>query len=167
MTSPGMSTYGSPVTSWRISSIGNSGARSSGPTGWPVPGCSGGGGGAGRSGMMLYQALGIWDSSRMNLVRSDTGAPPLGSTKRVTQAPYACPGQRQQYAREMPVVPELGPAVHAALDAGRPVVALESTIISHGLPRPENLTAAISFEIQLNEAGVTAATIALIDGVHK
>lgn len=67
----------------------------------------------------------------------------------------------------MSVVPELGPAVHAALDAGRPVVALESTIISHGLPRPDNLTAAISFEIQLNEAGVTAATIALIDGVPK
>jgi pseudouridylate synthase len=67
----------------------------------------------------------------------------------------------------MSVVPELSPAVRTALDVGRPVVALESTIISHGLPRPANLTAAISFEAQLNETGVTAATIALIDGVPK
>src|SRR5271166_5173357 len=47
-----------------MSSIGNSGARSSGPTGWSVPGCSGGGGGAGR--------WGISDSSRVILVRSAT-----------------------------------------------------------------------------------------------
>ena len=65
----------------------------------------------------------------------------------------------------MPDVPELSPAVHAALAAGRPVVALESTIISHGLPRPANLTAARSFEQLLTEAGVTPATIAVIDGV--
>ena len=51
--------YRSVETSCRIRSIGNSGARSSGPTGWWVPGCSGGGGGAGRSGMMLYQLVGI------------------------------------------------------------------------------------------------------------
>lgn len=67
----------------------------------------------------------------------------------------------------MSVVPELAAAVRAALNDGRPVVALESTIISHGLPRPANLTAAISFEALLNETGVTAATIALIDGVPK
>jgi pseudouridine-5'-phosphate glycosidase len=47
------------------------------------------------------------------------------------------------------------------------VVALESTIISHGLPRPGNLDAAREFEAILAEAGVTAATIALIDGVAK
>jgi len=64
-------------------------------------------------------------------------------------------------------VPELSPAVRAALEAGRPVVALESTIISHGLPRPANLQAAQSFEALLNETGVTPATIALIDGVPK
>ena len=67
----------------------------------------------------------------------------------------------------MPDVPELSPAVRAALSAGRPVVALESTIISHGLPRPANLTAARSFEQLLTEAGVTAATIAVIDGVPR
>src|ERR1700757_672180 len=60
-----------------MSSIGNSGARSSGPTGWPVPGCSGGGGGAGRSGMMLYHWRGISDSSSVILVRSVTTASDL------------------------------------------------------------------------------------------
>jgi pseudouridine-5'-phosphate glycosidase len=64
-------------------------------------------------------------------------------------------------------VPKLSPAVRAALEAGRPVVALESTIISHGLPRPGNLAAARSFEGLLIEAGVTPATIAVIDGVPR
>src|SRR5262249_58149753 len=45
-----------------ISAVGKSGARSSGPTGWRVPGCNGGGGGAGRSGTMLYHCCGISDS---------------------------------------------------------------------------------------------------------
>ena len=64
-------------------------------------------------------------------------------------------------------MPEVSPRVRAALDAGRPVVALESTIISHGLPRPGNLEAARSFEELLAGAGVTAATIAVVDGVPK
>jgi pseudouridine-5'-phosphate glycosidase len=67
----------------------------------------------------------------------------------------------------MSVLPELSPPVKDALAAGRPVVALESTIISHGLPRPENLAAARSFETLLTEAGVTPATIAVVDGVPK
>ena len=62
---------------------------------------------------------------------------------------------------------EVSPEVSEALAAGAPVVALESTIISHGLPRPGNLDAARQFEAILAEAGVTAATIALIDGVAK
>jgi pseudouridine-5'-phosphate glycosidase len=67
----------------------------------------------------------------------------------------------------MAVLPGLSPAVSEALAAGRPVVALESTIISHGLPRPDNLEAARSFEALLAEAGVTPATIAVVDGVPK
>ncbi|MGH3267684.1 MAG: pseudouridine-5'-phosphate glycosidase, partial [Trebonia sp.] len=67
----------------------------------------------------------------------------------------------------MPDVPELSPAVRAALAAGRPVVALESTIISHGLPKPANLAAARSFEEMLTAAGVTPATIAVINGAAK
>lgn len=55
--------------------------------------------------------------------------------------------------------------VSAALERGAPVVALESTIISHGLPRPRNLAAAEEFETILRERGVTPATIAVLDGV--
>lgn len=57
--------------------------------------------------------------------------------------------------------------VAAALDEGRPVVALESTIISHGLPRPRNHEAAREFERMLREAGVVPATIAVLDGVPQ
>ena len=67
----------------------------------------------------------------------------------------------------MSSVPELSPAVRAALEAGRPVVALESTIISHGLPRPANLEAARSFEEMLTQSGVTPATIAVVDGIAR
>ena len=62
---------------------------------------------------------------------------------------------------------EVSPEVSEALAAGAPVVALESTIISHGLPRPGNLAAAREFEAILASQGVTPATIALIDGVPK
>jgi pseudouridylate synthase len=62
---------------------------------------------------------------------------------------------------------EVSPRVSAALAAGAPVVALESTIISHGLPRPGNHAAARRFEEILEDQNVTPATIALIDGVPK
>lgn len=61
----------------------------------------------------------------------------------------------------------LSPDVADAIAAGRPVVALESTIISHGLPRPRNLEAARDFEQILRDRGVTPATIAVLDGVLK
>ena len=47
----------------------------------------------------------------------------------------------------------------------RPIVALESTIISHGLPRPRNFEVAVEVEAIVRETGATPATIALIDGV--
>ena len=57
--------------------------------------------------------------------------------------------------------------VAAALAEKKPVVALESTIISHGLPRPRNLEVALAVESIVRDAGATPATIALIDGkVH-
>jgi len=62
---------------------------------------------------------------------------------------------------------EVSAQVGAALAAGGPVVALESTIISHGLPRPGNLAAAGRFEAILSGQNVTPATVALIDGVPK
>jgi pseudouridine-5'-phosphate glycosidase len=55
--------------------------------------------------------------------------------------------------------------VAEALSDHRPVVALESTIISHGLPRPRNLEAAKEFEQLLLDAGVAPATVAVLDGV--
>ena len=61
----------------------------------------------------------------------------------------------------------VSPEVADALAANRPVVALESTIISHGLPRPRNHAAAIEFETILRDAGVTPATIAILDGVPQ
>jgi pseudouridine-5'-phosphate glycosidase len=61
----------------------------------------------------------------------------------------------------------VSPQVADALAAGLPVVALESTIISHGLPQPENLEAARRFEQLLVEADVVPATIAVLDGELK
>ncbi len=54
--------------------------------------------------------------------------------------------------------------VAAAIDRGRPVVALESTIISHGLPRPRNLEIARRLEAIIRDHGATPATIAVMDG---
>jgi len=62
---------------------------------------------------------------------------------------------------------QLSEEVREALNSGKPVVALESTIISHGLPRPQNLEAAKEFEEILRSAGVTPATIAILDGVPQ
>ncbi|WP_309616461.1 pseudouridine-5'-phosphate glycosidase [Salinibacterium sp.] len=59
----------------------------------------------------------------------------------------------------------LSTEVADAIAQRRPVVALESTIISHGLPRPRNHEAAREFESILRDAGVTPATIAVLDGV--
>ena len=55
--------------------------------------------------------------------------------------------------------------VREALNQGRPIVALESTIISHGLPRPRNLEVAREVEEIVRNNGAIPATIALIDGV--
>jgi pseudouridine-5'-phosphate glycosidase len=57
------------------------------------------------------------------------------------------------------------PEVAAALASGKPIVALESTIISHGLPRPSNLTVAREVEEIVRSRGAVPATIALLDGV--
>jgi pseudouridine-5'-phosphate glycosidase len=62
---------------------------------------------------------------------------------------------------------QIAPEVAAALAAGRPVVALESTIISHGMPYPENLQMAKKVEGIIREEGAVPATIALMDGKVK
>ncbi len=56
------------------------------------------------------------------------------------------------------------PEISEALAAGRPIVALESTIISHGLPRPDNLRVAREIEAAVRSGGAVPATIAMIGG---
>jgi pseudouridylate synthase len=59
------------------------------------------------------------------------------------------------------------PTVAAALEAGRPVVALESTLISHGLPKPDNLRIATEIEEVVRTNGAVPATIAILDGIVR
>ncbi|WP_171176415.1 pseudouridine-5'-phosphate glycosidase [Ruegeria sp. HKCCD8929] len=54
--------------------------------------------------------------------------------------------------------------VRAARDAGQPIVALESTIITHGMPHPQNVEVAAQVEQDIRDAGATPATIAVIEG---
>jgi pseudouridine-5'-phosphate glycosidase len=58
----------------------------------------------------------------------------------------------------------LSPPIARALKLSSPVVALESTVITHGLPHPQNLQLARDMEAEVRKAGATPATIALIDG---
>lgn len=60
---------------------------------------------------------------------------------------------------------QIHPEVADALESGRPVVALESTIISHGLPRPDNLRVAREIEESVRSGGAVPATIAVVHGV--
>ena len=59
---------------------------------------------------------------------------------------------------------QISPAVQKALDEGRPVIALESTIISHGMPYPQNVETALLCERTARENGAEPATIAVIGG---
>ncbi|MCP5281970.1 MAG: pseudouridine-5'-phosphate glycosidase [Rhodoferax sp.] len=62
---------------------------------------------------------------------------------------------------------DIHPDVAQALDAGAPVVALESTIISHGMPYPDNVKTALRVEDEVRAHGAVPATIAIIDGRLK
>lgn len=59
----------------------------------------------------------------------------------------------------------LSPEVSAALEDGQPVVALESTVISHGLPYPQNLAVAQALEDEVRQAGAVPATVGVVAGV--
>ena len=58
----------------------------------------------------------------------------------------------------------LSPRVAEALKEGRPVIALESTIISHGMPYPQNVETALLCEKTARECGAEPATVAIIGG---
>ena len=62
---------------------------------------------------------------------------------------------------------DISPEVKAALDSGKPVVALESTIISHGMPYPKNVETALLVEQTIRDNGAVPATIAVIGGRLK
>ena len=62
---------------------------------------------------------------------------------------------------------DYAPEVWAALEQKRPVVALESTIITHGMPWPDNLSMAQSVEQIIRDNGAVPATIAVLDGHIK
>ena len=62
---------------------------------------------------------------------------------------------------------DIAPEVKEALAAGKPVVALESTIISHGMPYPQNVETALNVERIIRENGAVPATIAIIGGKLK
>lgn len=59
---------------------------------------------------------------------------------------------------------DMAPEVQDALQSNLPVVALESTIITHGMPYPTNLTTALSVETQVRSTGAIPATIAILKG---
>ena len=71
-----------------------------------------------------------------------------------------------RYAPAMTVADRLSPSaeVRSALAAGRPMVALESTLISHGLPYPQNIAVARASEAAVRESGAVPATVAIRDG---
>ena len=62
---------------------------------------------------------------------------------------------------------DVNPAVAQALAEGKPVVALESTIISHGMPYPQNVETALKVEEIIRQNGAVPATIAILGGRLK
>ena len=89
----------------------------------------------------------------------------------LTQASIAESAAREavEAVVKKPVNPylDIAPEVAEALSAGKPVVALESTIISHGMPYPQNVETALNVEKLIRENGAVPATIAIIGGRLK
>src|SRR5580704_8512476 len=77
--------------------------------------------------------------------------------------PVLCPATSRRALRRRLTV-RIHPEVAEALAEHRPVVALESTIISHGLPRPENLRVAREIEGAVRAEGAVPATVAIVAG---
>ena len=69
------------------------------------------------------------------------------------------------FMKDLPHFVKISKRVSKALTLGLPVVALESTVITHGLPYPENINLARDMEKEIEQIGVTPATIAVLDGV--
>jgi pseudouridine-5'-phosphate glycosidase len=76
-------------------------------------------------------------------------------------------GLRTPEVRAMNDLLDLHPEVAAALGRGAPVVALESTIVAHGMPWPQNVETALAVEAEVRAHGAVPATIAIVDGRLK
>ncbi|MFF3210374.1 pseudouridine-5'-phosphate glycosidase [Streptomyces sp. NPDC002886] len=83
-------------------------------------------------------------------------------SQHTASAPAASPSAGAPLTAAIPVLSE---EVREALDRGRPVVALESTILAHGLPRPRNLAVGLELEELVRAEGAVPATVAVVDGV--
>jgi pseudouridine-5'-phosphate glycosidase len=77
-----------------------------------------------------------------------------------TSSIHTGPGDHAASATRLSIKPEVAEALHT----GRPVVALESTLITHGLPYPDNLATARAIEAAVRDAGATPATLAILHG---
>ena len=93
-----------------------------------------------------------------------------GSAYWLESASPVSDGTTNHYHKEEPTMNkylDIAPEVAEALAAGKPVVALESTIISHGMPYPKNVETALEVEKIIRENGAVPATIAIIGGRLK
>ena len=93
-----------------------------------------------------------------------------GSAYWLESASPVSDGTTNHYHKEEPTMNkylDIAPEVAEALAAGKPVVALESTIISHGMPYPQNVETALKVEAIIRENGAVPATIAIIGGRLK
>jgi pseudouridine-5'-phosphate glycosidase len=94
------------------------------------------------------------------------GVPDIGA--RVESGLRRSPGRRRRFAVRTGVLDiAFAPEVATAKAGGTPIVALESTIVAHGLPWPDNLDIARDLEAAVRDGGAVPATIAIVDGVAR
>src|SRR5574344_2551326 len=94
-------------------------------------------------------------------------APPKSLTYRQVHAIICFSEMKKKWSIIMNKYLDISPEVQKALAEGKPVVALESTIISHGMPYPKNVEPALLVERTVRESGAVPATVAIINGRLK
>jgi pseudouridine-5'-phosphate glycosidase len=97
------------------------------------------------------------------MVRPAKRVHPVVVPHAAAEAAWSAPSSRYDH-RIMPAFLDIRPEVAEALSTGRPVVALESTLIAHGLPYPHNLETARNSEAIVRESGAVPATVGVIAG---
>src|SRR4051794_35325769 len=148
----------------RTSSGAPSAAATSTPTGTPPRGSASTSGSPGASSSPSASSACTTSGARRRPASTRSA-----NASMVTTLPVRAPRQARSAGRwapslACPAMITVAPEVAEALDAGQPVVALESTIVSHGLPRPDNVDIARRIEQAVRDGGAVPATIALVDG---